>query len=264
MKEIAGEKGVPVFQPESINAAEGVGMLCRLQPDLLVVAAYGQILSKEVLSIPTQGAINVHGSLLPKYRGAAPVHRAVMAGEAETGITIMRVVKALDAGGMFAKTRRPIGVDETSAEVERDLAHLGAPLLMQVIEEIVGGTAHEEPQDERLSTYAPRLTRDEGLIDWTRSASVLHDRVRGLYPWPHAYTFLEGVRLIVLKSRPLTETTSEPPGTVVGISRDEIAVTTGEGCLSLLELQPEGRRGMRVRDYLAGRPLSVGARLTGP
>jgi methionyl-tRNA formyltransferase len=206
--------------------------------------------------------INVHGSLLPKYRGAAPVHRAIMNGETETGITIMRVVKALDAGGMFAKSRRAIGPDETSAEVERDLAQVGAPLLIRVIEQIASASAHEEPQDDRLSTYAPRLTKDEGLIDWTLPAASLHNRVRGLYPWPHAFTYLDGARLIVLKTRVDSTPATKPPGMIAAVSRDEIAVSTGEGRLALVDVQPEGRRPMSVRDFLAGRPLSAGLRLT--
>jgi methionyl-tRNA formyltransferase len=188
---------------------------------------------------------------------------AIMNGDTETGITIMRVVKALDAGAMFAKAKRPIGPDETSADVERDLAQLGAPLLIRVIEQIASASAHEEPQDDHLSTYAPRLTKDEGVIDWTLPAGALHNRVRGLHPWPHAYTYLEGARLIVLKSRVDDRPTIEEPGTLVAVSRDEIEVSTGGGGrLALLNVQPEGRRPMQVRDFLAGHPLSPGLRLT--
>ena len=264
VKQAATEHRIAVLQPERLRDPEFVSTIAEWGPDLGVVAAYGKLITDDLLRLPRHGMINVHASLLPKYRGAAPIHRAIIAGESETGVTIMRVVKALDAGAMFAKARRPIGPDETSADVERDLADLGAPLLMRIVEQIVEGTAHEEPQDERLSTYAPRITREEGLIDWTRPAHALHNRVRGLYPWPHAYTFLEGGRLIVLKSRALADATSEPPGTIVSLSRDEIEVATGEGRLALLEVQPEGRRGMRVRDFLAGRPLSAGTRLSGP
>ena len=264
VKQAATEHHVPVLQPERLRDPAFIGAISEWAPDLGVVAAYGKLITDDLLTLPQHGMINVHASLLPKYRGAAPIHRAVIDGEPETGITIMRVVKTLDAGGMFAKSRRSIGPDETSAEVERDLAHLGAPLLMQVIEEIAAGTAHEEPQDAQLSTYAPRLRREEGLIDWVRPAQWLHNLVRGLYPWPHAYTFLDGSRLIILKSRALADPTSAAPGTIVGVSRDEIEVATGDGRLALLEVQPEGRRGMRTRDFLTGRPLSVGVQLTGP
>ena len=161
------------------------------QPDLGVVAAYGKLIPEEILALPRHGMINVHASLLPKYRGAAPVHRAVIDGEAETGVTIMRVEKMLDSGPMLAKVKRPIGPDETSDVVERDLAELGAGLLVTVVDQIAAGTHQEELQDFMLCSYAPRLTKEEGLIDWTLPASYIHNRVRGLYPWPHAYTYLE-------------------------------------------------------------------------
>jgi methionyl-tRNA formyltransferase len=262
VKQAAWEHNLDVLQPDRLRDSKFVSEFAQWAPDLGVVAAYGKLITDDLLRIPTHGMINVHASLLPKYRGAAPVHRAVMNGETETGITIMRVVKALDAGGMFAKTRRAIGLDETSAEVERDLAQMGAPLLMRVIEQIASGSAREEPQDESLSTYAPRLSREEGLIDWTLPAASLHNRVRGLYPWPHAYTYLEGARLIVLKTRVDDRPASDQPGTIVAISRDDIEVSTGGGRLALVEVQPEGRRPMPVRDFLAGHPLAAGLRLT--
>src|SRR6185503_14856651 len=170
------------------------------RPDLGVVAAYGKLVPETLLQIPRHGMINVHASLLPKYRGAAPVHRAVIDGERETGVTIMRVVKALDAGGMFATVTRAIGPDETSDVVERDLAELGARLLVTVVDQIAAGTAQEDPQDDAASTYAARLTKEEGLIDWTLRSIDIHNRVRGLFPWPHASTHLDGARLIVLKT----------------------------------------------------------------
>jgi methionyl-tRNA formyltransferase len=263
VKQIAVEHRLQVLQPDRLRDTEFLGAFSAWAPDLGVVAAYGKLITDDLLRIPRHGMINVHASLLPKYRGAAPVHRAVIDGEPETGITIMRVVKALDAGGMFAKAKRAIGPDETSAEVERDLAQLGAPLLIRVIEQLASGSAHEEPQDDRASTYAPRITREEGLIDWTLPAQALHNRVRGLYPWPHTYTFLEGARLIVLKTRVDHRSTTDAAGTIVGVSRDEVEVATGgNGRLALLEIQPEGRRPMRMRDFLAGRPLSTGLRLT--
>lgn len=264
VKRTASEHGLPVLQPDRMRDPEFVAALSAWAPDLGVVAAYGKLIPDELLQIPRHGMINVHASLLPKYRGAAPVHRAVIDGEPETGITIMRVVKALDAGGMFAKATRAIGPDETSADVERDLAALGAPLLLRVVDEIASGTAHEEPQDDARSTYAARITREEGLIDWSLPADAIHNRVRGLYPWPHAYTFLEGSRVIVLKSRVGSGSRGEAPGTVIAVSRDEIEAAAGHGSsLALLDVQPEGRRPMRVRDFLAGHPLSAGARLTG-
>jgi len=199
-KEMAVLCGVRVLQPTKLRDDEFLSMIAALRPDLGVVAAYGRILPDALLTIPRLGMINVHGSLLPKYRGAAPVHRAVIAGDAETGVTIMRVAAKLDSGATFARITRPIGPDETSEALEDALAVLGARLLVDVVDALAAGTAHEEPQDERLVTYAARLTKEEGLIDWTQPAQRLHDRVRGLFPWPHAYTFVEGRRVIVWRT----------------------------------------------------------------
>jgi methionyl-tRNA formyltransferase len=265
VKALALARGVPVLQPERLRNPDVVAAIRAWQADLGVVAAYGKLLPDELLAVPRLGMINVHASLLPKYRGAAPVHRAVIDGEAETGITIMRVVKELDAGNMLAKVKRPIGPDETSDVVERDLAVLGAPLLVDVVDRLAAGPIDEERQDFMLATYAPKITRDEGLIDWTLPAAFIHNRVRGLYPWPHAYTYLDGARLILLKTRVEDEPTTVPPGTIVAVSRDAIHVATGHGWrLAIERLQPEGKRPMETREFLAGRALQAGARFGGP
>jgi methionyl-tRNA formyltransferase len=173
-------------------------------------------------------------------------------------------VAALDAGAMLAKVMRRIGPDETSEEVERGLSTLAVPLLLSVVDRLAEGPVDDEPQDDSKSTYAPRLTKEEGLIDWTLPALSIHNRVRGLYPWPHAYTYLNGARLIVLKSRVEAGATSEAPGTVISGSGDGIHVATGHGeRLALVELQPEGRRAMQARDFLAGHPIPAGATFTG-
>jgi methionyl-tRNA formyltransferase len=251
----------PVLQPERIRTPEFVAQLRSFEPDLGVVAAYGKILPEDVLAVPRLGMINVHASLLPKYRGAAPVHRAVMAGETETGVTIMRVIKALDAGATFAKAAHRIGPDDTSVEVERALARLGADLLLEVVDDMAAGRAREQPQDDGEATYAPKITKDEGLIDWTQPAAAIHNRVRGLYPWPHAYTSIAGERTLVLRSRPMADASVSAPGTVVRVTRDAIHVATGDGLLDLVELRPEGRRAMTAREFLAGRPLGPGVML---
>jgi methionyl-tRNA formyltransferase len=182
--------------------------------------------------------INVHASLLPRYRGAAPVHRAVINGECETGVTIMRVERRLDAGPMFATSVRPIGPDGTSQEVA---------------------------QDDSLSTHAARLTKDEGLIDWSLPASDIHNRVRGLHPWPHAYTYLGPARLIVLKTRVEQTTTDTVPGTIVDITRDALHVATGQqGRIAVEQVQREGGRPLHTRDFLTGHDVAAGARLDGP
>lgn len=264
VKATALARGLPVYQPERLRDPAVADTLTSWAPDLGVVAAYGKLIPEQLLRLPRLGMINVHASLLPKYRGAAPVQRAIIEGEAMTGVTIMRVVPALDAGGMFAKVTRPIGPDDTSDVVERDLAVLGAALLLDVIDDLAAGRAVEEPQDEHLSTYAPRLTKDEGLIDWTLPAPRIHNLVRGLYPWPHAYTFLDRERLIVLRSRVDAAAAGDLPGTVVGVSTDGLQVATGHGGrLTIVQLQPEGRRPMTTREYLTGHPIQVGARFSG-
>jgi methionyl-tRNA formyltransferase len=264
VKAAALAHGLPVIQPNRLREPGVTDTLSAWAPDLGVVAAYGKLIPEDLLRLPRLGMINVHASLLPKYRGAAPVHRAVIDGERETGVTIMRMVAALDAGAMLAKVMRPIGPDETSDEVEHDLATLGVPLLLSVIDQFVSGSVRDEPQDESLSTYAPRLTKDEGLIDWALPALSIHNRVRGLHPWPHAYTYLNSARLIVLKSRVDEVATIEAPGTVIDASGDGIRVATGSGeRLALIELQPEGRRAMVARDFLSGHTIRAGAQFTG-
>jgi methionyl-tRNA formyltransferase len=259
VKALALERGIPVYQPDRLKPPEVADTLRAWQADLGVVAAYGRIIPEHLLTIPRLGMINVHASLLPKYRGAAPVHRAVINGDSQTGVTIMRVVKELDAGGMFAKVTRPIRPDETSDVVETALSEMGAELLVTVVEQLVSGTAREEPQDDAQATYASRLTKEEGLIDWTRSASEIHNRIRGLYPWPHAYTFVKATRLIVLRSEVATAgVTAASPGTILRVTSEAIHVATGDGELAMLDVQPEGRRAMRAHDFLLGHRLAAG------
>src|SRR5262245_5810148 len=264
VKSTALEHGLAVVQPARLRDPEVTETLVTWAPDVGVVAAYGRIIPESLLHLPRLGMINVHASLLPRYRGAAPVQRAVMDGEPLTGVTIMRMVAALDAGGMFAKVTRSIGPDETSDVVERDLAELGASLLIEVMEDLAAGTAIEEPQDDSLSTYASKVTKDEGLIDWTLPAVAIHNRVRGLYPWPHAFTYLDGERLILMRTHVVSEPASNPPGTLVGVGGGLIQVATGDGGrLAIDELQPEGRRAMKTRDYLAGHSIQAGTRFSG-
>ena len=263
VKTTAIKHGLPVFQPERLRDPEVTQTITTWAPDLGVVAAYGKILPESLLHLPRLGMINVHASLLPRYRGAAPVQRAVIDGVSQTGVTIMRMVAALDAGGMFAKVTRPVGPDETSDVVERDLAELGASLLIEVIEDVAAGTAVEEPQDDSLSTYASKVTKDEGLVDWTQPSIHIHNRVRGLYPWPHAYTYLSGERLILMRTHIEPGPSSELPGTIVNLVGGHLHVATGDsGQLAIEELQPEGRRAMTTRDYLAGHPIQPGARFS--
>lgn len=261
VKALAVAHALPVLQPETLRDADVETTVRGWRPDIGVVAAYGRLVPDALLAVPPLGMINVHASLLPAYRGAAPVHRAVIDGAPATGITIMRVVKRLDAGGMFAKAVRPIGLDETSDVVERDLARIGAGLLLEVLDAIADGSAREEPQDEALATYAAKITRDDARIDWEQPAAAVHNRVRGLYPWPHASAFLGGERLIVLRTALDPAPTTEPPGTIVEVTRDALVVAVGHGQrLAILDVQPEGRRPMPTRDFLAGRPVQAGMR----
>ena len=265
VKAAAAASALPIIQPASLRAPGVDADLAAWRPDLGVVAAYGQLIPTPLLSVPRLGMINVHPSLLPKYRGAAPVHRAVIAGETETGVTIMRVAPKLDSGAMFATTVRLIGRDETSQALEDALARLGGRLLVDVADAMAAGTAHEEPQDERLATYAARLTKDEGLIDWTQPARRIHDRVRGLFPWPHAYSHVGGRRVIVWQTLPQEAAVDETPGTVTAAGADGIHVAAGDGtALALLVLQSEGGRPMPVADFLRGHPVAPGARFSGP
>lgn len=263
VKKLALAHGVPVFQPPRLREPDVVETLRGWQPDLGIVVAYGKLIPEALLTLPRLGMINVHGSLLPKYRGAAPVHRAVIDGERETGVTIMRVVRELDAGNVLAKAVCAIGPDDTSEAVEHALAELGAGLLVDVVDRLSAGPVAEEPQDSASATYAAKITKEEGLIDWTLPASAIHNRVRGLYPWPHAYSHLDGVRLIVLKTRVEPGGTSALPGTVVSASPDALRVATGDGSqLAIEQLQPEGKRPMSVRDFVAGRAVQSGARFS--
>ena len=265
VKAAARRHGIPVYQPERLRDPAVTAAIAAWQPDLGVVAAYGKLIPDDLLALPRLGMINVHASLLPKYRGASPVHRAIIDGEAETGVTIMQVVKVLDAGDMLAKVVRPIALDETSDVLERDLADLGARLLIETIDRLEAGVVSAEAQDERLVTYAPRLMKEDGIVDWTLPAAAIHNRVRGLYPWPHAYSYLDGARIILLKTHVVSDASAVgEPGIVGDVSRDAIHVATGDGIIAIDELQAEGRRPVTTREFLAGRPLRPGIRLTRP
>jgi methionyl-tRNA formyltransferase len=258
----AAAHGIPVLQPVKLGDEEFLRAIEDVRPDLGVVAAYGRILPERLLQIPRLGMINVHASLLPKYRGAAPVHRAVVAGETETGVTIMRVVAALDAGAMFAAVRRPIGPDETSVDVEADLARLGADLLVEIVEAMADGRAVEVEQNAAEATYAAKITRDESTVDWTLPAARLHDLVRGLQPWPLVSASFGEVRTRLRRTRVSAEETTAEPGTVTTATGDAIGVAAGDGrSLHILELQPDGRRAMTAREFLAGHRIEPGTRL---
>ena len=262
VKARAVAKQLPVLQPERLSDPAFLGSLAGLRADLGVVAAYGKILTEAVLTTPRLGLLNVHASLLPRYRGAAPVQRAIMSGERETGVTIMRVVKALDAGPLLARAPRPIGANDTSEEVERDLALLGAGLLVDTIDALAAGRVHEAPQDQAAANYAPRLTKDEGLIDWTWPAQRIHDLIRGLRPWPHAFTWLAGRRFMVLRSTWSSDAAAAAPGTILEAAGDRFRIATGAGVVNVVEIQAESKRPVTAREFLAGHRISQGDTFT--
>jgi methionyl-tRNA formyltransferase len=265
IKEAALARGIRVEQPEDVNAPASLELIRSLDPDLLVTAAYGQILSADLLSIPPMGGINLHGSILPAYRGAAPVARAIQRGESETGVTVIRMTPRIDAGGMMAFASTPIGADETAGELEDRLAQLGAPLVAQAIAELAAGTAKILPQDRSKVTKAPKLTKEDGRIDWTRPALEIHNLIRAMQPWPVASTHWlrpDGpVRLIV--HRAMTVEGQGGPGRVLEAAGDRLVVAAGSGAVRLLEVQLEGKKALPVEEFLRGHQLH-GATLGDP
>jgi methionyl-tRNA formyltransferase len=269
MKELALERGIPVLQPESVNTPEGTALVRGLRPDLLVVAAFGQILSNDVLGSAAQGGINVHASLLPKYRGAAPVAWAIYHGETRTGVTIIRMSVHLDAGDILAQEAVDIGPEETAGDLEARLATLGARLAVQVIGHIAAGTAHGTKQDKSLVTKAPKLKKEHGLIDWNCTAEQIAYHVRAMQPWPTAYSFLHRqgkapVRVIVHRTGGTAVCPSGPahpaPGSILLLEGQQgfWVATAGNGTLQVLELQPAGKRPMTAAEFLRGHPLRPG------
>jgi methionyl-tRNA formyltransferase len=280
VKAFAVERGIPVLQPERLREPALLETLASYRLDLAVVAAYGRILPAALLTVPRLGTINVHASLLPRWRGAAPVHRAVLAGDRETGVTIMRVVPALDAGPMLARVRVDIGPHETSVVLESRLAALGADLVVDTMDRLAGGSAgppvppiKEEPQREEDATYANRLERSESRVDWNRPAPEIHNRIRGLQPWPVATVMFHGRRLRLLGSVPDDENTRResfsldpeklsrrvfPPGTVVSVDEDSFVVACHPGAVRIVRVQLEGRAPAAVREFLHGHHVSVG------
>ena len=264
-KEVAIRSQIPVLQPTRLRDQAFLDQIAALQPDLGVVAAYGRILPDALLRLPRLGMINVHASLLPRYRGAAPVHRAVIAGDEVTGVTIMRVVTELDAGPILATVSRPIGPDETSVDVERGLAEHGAGLALDAVDRLAHGPVVEVAQDDEGATYALKLLKSEGPIDWSLPARAIHNRVRGLQPWPMASAVLDGVRVLVRRTAVDDVQAGAAPGVVVEARGDVLAVAAGDGkVLRIVQLQPEGRRPMSAREFLSGRKLSPGATLGHP
>ena len=268
LKELAIERGLPVFQPEKASAAESLEVLASWQVDLYVVAAYGQILSTKLLQTPRLGAINVHASILPKYRGASPIQHAVWHGESETGITIFQIVRELDAGAVLTIERTPIGAEETSGELEERLAQLAVPVLLRVVDQLDAGTATAEEQDHSQSTYARRLSKADGQIDWRRSAEQIECHVRAMQPWPKAFSFWERpqgapLRVIVSRVSVVADVSDAAPGTVLASPSGQLIVKAGQEAMSIEQLQPEGKRAMPTAEFLKGHPVKAGQTFSG-
>ncbi len=261
LKPVARARGVNVLQPRRVREPAAQEELRALRPELQVVVAYGQILPKSLIEIPPLGTVNVHASMLPRLRGAAPIQWAIARGDAETGVTTMLIDEGLDTGPMLLSRRTSIGPEETSGQLEPRLARLGAELLIETVSGLASGTLHPVPQDHTQATLAPLLKKEDGRIDWTRPAQELVNQVRGFNPWPGAFTLVNGKVVKVLKARPDVSGPGDH-GTVIDIDRQGIVVAGGGGTrLKLIEVQPESRRPMSAPAFAAGAHLAPGTRL---
>jgi methionyl-tRNA formyltransferase len=254
VKELAQGHGLPVFQPASLKDPDAQRLLTDLAPDLFVVVAYGLLLPRAVLDIPRHGCINVHASLLPRWRGAAPIQRAIEAGDSLTGITIMGMDVGLDTGDMLRKVSCPIAADDTGGSLHDKLAALGPPALLATIADIARGETHPEKQDDSLATYAAKISKQEAEIDWRGDAIVIDRRIRAFNPFPVAYTLLAGESLRIWRAAPVTTEHSAAPGTLLAVDDDSVTLACGHGALRLLEVQLPGKKRMPMAELLRGNP----------
>jgi methionyl-tRNA formyltransferase len=255
VKEAATALGIEVRQPQSLRDDEAQAALRALAPDLMVVAAYGLILPAEVLAIPRLGCVNIHASLLPRWRGAAPIQRALLDGDAQTGVTIMQMDEGLDTGAMLARSATPITPEDTAGSVHDRLAELGAQALLEVLPALDAGSLRGEPQDASQATYARKLSKDEAGIDWALPAVQIARQVQAFNPWPVAETRFQGEPLKLLEARALDRTAAAAPGTPLAATRDGIDIATGNGVLRILRLQVAGRRAQSAAEFINGRSL---------
>lgn len=263
VKEYALSAGLTVFQPVKMRDGEALSILQDLKPDLIAVAAYGKILPTDILALPRLGCVNVHSSLLPRYRGAAPINWAILNGEDETGVTIQYMAEGVDTGDILAQAATAIGIDENAAQLYSRLAQMGAELLLNTVKSLEEGTASAVPQDDTLSSHAPMLSRELSPMDWRKTARQLHDQARGLYPWPAATAVLDGVRCKILRTALVGETTGKAAGTVLQADKRGLRVACGDGgVLEILELQPDGKKAMAAAAFLMGHPIQAGTVLT--
>jgi methionyl-tRNA formyltransferase len=265
IRDVAQEHDTPIFDPEDVNTADSQERLAAYRADLMVVCDYGQILSPNTLATARLGGVNLHGSLLPKYRGAAPINWAIYNGETETGVTVIHIAPQIDAGPCIAQSRLAIGPDETAAELEIRLAELGAPLVCEAIEMLDSGQAKPIPQDPSLASRAPRLKKSDGAIDWSRSAAAIRNQIRALEPWPNTYTFWHRtagppVRLIFGPASIIDGRPDAAPGTVLEASGNRLIIAAGDGALMPASVQPSGKRLLPVAEFLRGYHVQAGDR----
>ncbi len=253
VKVLAEENGLPVFQPASLRPQENQQLVADLHADVMVVVAYGLILPKAVLDMPRLGCINVHGSLLPRWRGAAPIQRALWAGDAETGVTIMQMDVGLDTGDMLYKLVCPITDEDTSATLYDKLAGLGPAGLIETLAQLANGTAQPQVQDEAQVTYAEKLSKEEARVDWSLSAAQLERCIRAFNPWPMSWLEIDGQPLKIWKASVIDTGTTAEPGTIVDATKQGIQVATGDGILNVESLQPAGKKAMSAQDLLNSR-----------
>jgi methionyl-tRNA formyltransferase len=252
VKQVALDHEIPVFQPETLKTPEAQKQLADLNPDVMIVAAYGLILPKAVLDIPTHGCLNIHASLLPRWRGAAPIQRAIAAGDAETGITIMQMDEGLDTGAMLLKSLTTIDDSDTGGSLHDRLAELGGNAIIKALELLQKGELTGEPQNDDLACYASKLSKTEGHIDWATDATAIERLVRAFNPWPGTYTDLGDQRIRIHEARALVTTSDGPPGTVVQRDREGIDIACGSGTLRITRLQLPGSRAQSVNDLING------------
>jgi methionyl-tRNA formyltransferase len=264
IKVVCQREGISMLQPLKMKAPEFMATLRHWEPDVIVVTAFGRILPPAILELPPRGCINVHGSLLPKYRGAGPVQWAVINGERETGITTMMMDEGMDTGDMLLQERVEIRPDDTAGTLALRLAEVGGRLLVETLRQLKAGTLSPQPQDPSLATMAPLLKKEDGLIDWTLPAQDIANRVRGLSPWPGAYTFVNGERWILWRVGLSEESRGVVAGTVTQVTKDRVEVATGRGTIQIVEIQPSNSRRMTMIQYLAGHRLTQGISLQGP
>lgn len=259
VKIAAQERDIPVFQPQKIREPENIEQLGRYAADIIVVAAYGQILPKEILEMPKYGCINVHASLLPKYRGAAPIQWAVINGDPEAGVTIMQMDEGMDTGDMIDTVRVKLDPDETGGSLFEKLAKEGAALCVKVMKDLEDGTAEWTPQNDSQATHVGMISKSLGHIDWRKPAAEIERLIRGLNPWPSAYTYIRGKSFKLWKARVLPqEQKNKEPGTILWVKKDTIGVAAGDGVLEILEVQLEGKKRMPAGDFIRGFSLSEG------